>query len=377
METEVVRLASLEPLVEALRADGYRVIGPTARDGAIQLAELTSASELPSGWGVELAPGGYRLRRRADRAAFGHAAGPQSWKSFLHPAREQLLTADRDATGQVSFAEPAGEPIRYAFLGVRPCDLRAIGVQDRVLGAPAPSGRYATRRAAALLIAVNCTEPGATCFCAATGSGPGAGDGYDLVLTELVDAPDGEPAFLAEAGTPAGARLLAAVPHQPAEPAQVDAGRAEVAAAAGRMGRSLPPADLRTLLAGAHDATRWEDVAQRCLTCGNCTMVCPTCFCSTVEDSTDLTGDHAQRWQRWASCFEPDFSYLHGGPVRESGRSRYRQWLTHKFGTWHDQFGESGCVGCGRCIVWCPVGIDVTEELHALAAERDAKEAAP
>jgi Fe-S-cluster-containing hydrogenase component 2 len=143
------------------------------------------------------------------------------------------------------------------------------------------------------------------------------------------------------------------------------------------MGRSLPPADLRTLLAGAHDATRWEDVAQRCLTCGNCTMVCPTCFCSTVEDSTDLTGDHAQRWQRWASCFEPDFSYLHGGPVRESGRSRYRQWLTHKFGTWHDQFGESGCVGCGRCIVWCPVGIDVTEELHALAAERDAKEAAP
>ena len=371
----MVQLAGLEPLVAALRAAGYRVIGPTVASDAIGLAELTSAAELPAGWGVELAPGGYRLRRRADQARFGHAAGPQSWKAHLHPAHQPVLTVERDAAGQVSFTGPAGEPPRYAFLGVRPCDLRAIGVQDRVLGGP--GSRYAARRAAALVIAVNCTEPGATCFCAATGSGPGAGEGADLVLTELVGGPGREPAYLAEAATPAGRALLAGVPHRPAEPARVAAGQEQVAAAADRMGRTLPAADLRSLLAGAHDAARWDDVAQRCLTCGNCTMACPTCFCVTAEDSTDLTGDHAQRWQRWASCFEPDFSYLHGGPVRESGRSRYRQWLTHKFGTWHDQFGESGCVGCGRCIVWCPVGIDVTEELHALAAERDAKEAAP
>ena len=92
----------------------------------------------------------------------------------------------------------------------------------------------------------------------------------------------------------------------------------------------------------------------------------PPCFCTSVTDTTDLTGDHAERWETWESCFDLDFSYLHGGPVRHSRAGRYRQWLTHKFGTWHDQFGESGCVGCGRCIVWCPVGIDVTAELAAL-----------
>jgi Fe-S-cluster-containing hydrogenase component 2 len=387
---DAVQLSSLQPLVEALHADGYRVVGPTVRDGTIVLAELSTADELPYGWGAEVGPGGYRLRRREDQAAFGHASGPQSWKSYLHPPREQLLSVRREPGGDLTVSEPRTEPPRYAFLGVRPCDLRAIAIQDRVLGRGADS-RYAARRAGALLIAVNCTEPGATCFCASAGTGPAAQDGYDLVLTELVDA-DGSPRYLAAAGTGAGKELLAAIPSDPADPEQLATGRAAVEAAAGRMSRSLPEADLHTLLAGAHQSPRWDDIAERCLTCGNCTMVCPTCFCTTVEDTTDLTGalsgaganggagakatdlayENAQRWERWTSCFDLDYSYLHGGPVRASGSSRYRQWLTHKFGTWHDQFGESGCVGCGRCIVWCPVGIDVTEELHALAEPEEA-----
>jgi ferredoxin len=360
-----VRLAELGPLVDTVRADGYRVIGPTVREGAIVLAELDSAGQLPYGWGVKLEPGGYRLRERGDRAAFGHSAGPQSWKTYLHPPRTPLWTGERTAAGDWSVTPATEEVPRYAFLGARPCDLRAIGVQDRVLGhGTYPDRGYRARRDAALIIAVNCTEPGETCFCVSAGGGPRAGDGYDVVLTEL---PDG--GFLAQAGTPTGAELLRRIPWNQTKPAQVRAANEAVDAAADRMGRSLPEADLRELLAGAADASRWDEVADRCLSCANCTMVCPTCFCTSVEDTTDLSGDIAQRWLTWDSCFDLNFSYLHGGPVRTSARSRYRQWLTHKLGTWHVQFGESGCVGCGRCIVWCPVGIDITEEARALATE--------
>jgi len=361
----LIDITGLGALVEALAAEGYQVIGPAVQDGAIVLRELSSAAELPSGWGVRLEPGGYRLRRRDDTAAFGHAAGPQSWKRFLHPPRERLWSATRTAAG-FEVAADEGEPPRYAFLGVRPCDLRAIEIQDRVLGQP--GSRYAQRRAGAFVIAVNCTEPGETCFCTSMGTGPSADRGYDLGLTELLD--EAGHRFVVDVGSPQGAEILGRVPSEPAGEATVRGARSAVEAAAGRMGRQMEASGLRELMADSHGAARWDDVAARCLTCGNCTMACPTCFCTTVEDTTDLTGEHAERWETWDSCFDVDFSYLHGGSVRTSDRSRYRQWLTHKLGTWHDQFGSSGCVGCGRCIVWCPVGIDLTEEVKALRTER-------
>jgi len=237
-----------------------------------------------------------------------------------------------------------------------------------VLGGGAhPGSRYATRRSSVFIVAVNCTEPGETCFCTSMGTGPQAGPGYDLLLTEL--AGDGRHDFVVQAGSAAGEAMLAGVPLRPADAASLRRASDGVADAAARMGRSMPQAGIRELLASSLDAARWEDVAARCISCGNCTMACPTCFCANIDDVTDLSGDHAERWQSWASCFDLDFSQLHGGPVRSSASSRYRQWLTHKLGTWHDQFGSSGCVGCGRCIVWCPVGIDLTEEVAALRAE--------
>lgn len=365
-----VLLTELDGLYEALRAAGYNVVGPTLRDGAIVLDELSSAGDLPYGWGVSLEPGGYRIRRRDDRAAFGHAAGPQSWKPFLHPARAKLWEADRTEDG-FEVTDVSEEPPRYAFLGVRPCDLRAILIQDKVLmGGRHADATYQGRRERAFIVAVNCTEPGETCFCTSMGSGPMAGPGYDLALTELIDddAANGV-GFVAEAGTDDGAAILAAIPAEHAMEAVMERAHAKVGAAADRMGRSMPPVGLQELMADSVGSPHWEQVASRCLTCGNCTMVCPTCFCTTVEDVTDLTGEHAERWQRWDSCFDLDFSYLHGGSVRASAKSRYRQWLTHKLGTWHDQFGSSGCVGCGRCIVWCPVGIDLTAEVAALHEE--------
>jgi ferredoxin len=369
----VVEAVALPALFDTLQTRGYTVVGPTVRDGAIVVAELSSAAELPYGWGVDTEAGRYRLRARGDTAAFGHSAGPQSWKSVLHPARARMWSADRASGTVVADGPEPAQRQRYALLGVRPCDLAAIGILDRVLaGGRHVDPIYQSRRDGNFVIAVECTEPGATCFCTSMGTGPGAESGFDLAMVELVDGAAHR--FLVRAGTPAGAEVLADLPGQPAEEATVQHATSAVAEAAGRMGRTMPlgplehPGGLPELLAASRESPHWDDVAARCLTCGNCTMVCPTCFCTTTEDVTDLSGDHAERWRRWDSCYDLDFSYLHGGGVRTSGQSRYRQWISHKLGTWHDQFGSSGCVGCGRCIVWCPTGIDITQEVAALAA---------
>lgn len=362
----VIQRDGLDALIRALLADGYRVIGPTVRDGAIMLAELDSPSQLPAGWGVEVAPGHYRLRPRTDDAVFAHSAGPQSWKQFLHPARQRLWSNRPDGTYS---AETADSP-RYAFLGVRGCDLAAIGILDTVLaGGAHPDSSYARRRRSAFVVAVNCTEPGGACFCASMGTGPAVGPGYDLTLTERL-GPEGH-RFLVEVGTDEGSRILAQIPRCAATQEDIDSARAEADSAADRMGRQMPAVDIRELLRQSRESPYWQEVASRCLTCANCTMVCPSCFCTTTEDVTDLTGEHAERWQRWASCFELDFSYVHGGSVRTSGAGRYRQWISHKLSTWHDQFGTSGCVGCGRCIAWCPAGIDITAEVARLTEEAE------
>lgn len=359
----VIDTAGLHQLVEELRRRGFSVVAPTLRDNAIVLAEIDSADELPYGWGVDVAPGSYRVRPRGDRFAFGHSAGPQSWKQFLHPQRQQVWSSEGRQP------EP---PTRYAFLGVRGCDLAAIGVLDRVLaGGEHPDGSYARRRNGAFVIAVNCTEPGGLCFCASMGTGPACGPGFDIALTERLDGdPGGEAVtYLTEAGSPEGADVLGAIASRPARPAESRAAVAEIVSATTAMGRTMPEADLRQLLVDARGSGHWDEVASRCLTCGNCTMVCPTCFCTSVSDVTNLSGEHAERWMEWASCFELDFTFIHEGPVRRSGASRYRHWLTHKLSSWHDQFGSSGCVGCGRCIAWCPTGIDITEEMGVFAAE--------
>jgi ferredoxin len=197
-------------------------------------------------------------------------------------------------------------------------------------------------------------------------TGPRAEGGFDLGLTEMIT--DDRHYFTVEVGSEAGAEVLAEIAHRPAEPGELETARAITDRAAGRMRRRLETAGLERFLQDNLEHPRWDHVAARCLDCGNCTLACPTCFCTTTEDVTDLTGDHAERRRRWDSCFTVDFSYIHGGSVRTSTKSRYRQWLTHKLSTWHEQFGTSGCVGCGRCITWCPAGIDLTEEVAAMRA---------
>ena len=363
----VLRVDALADLITALHARGYRVVGPVVRDGAIVYGELSSADDLPVGWTEVNKAGAYGLKQRDDEARFGFAVGPHSWKQFLFPPRLRLWRGERgDGTIELAAEPPPEQP--YAFFGVRGCDLHAIAIQDRVLmGGRYIDHDYAARREAAFVVAVECGEPGGTCFCTSMGTGPAIHDGFDLRLTELLDERDHR--FLVRVGSPRGAEVLADVPHSAAATADRSAAAAVVEQSAQRMGRALDTDDLRDLLLRNLDHARWEEVANRCLSCGNCTMVCPTCFCTGVEEVNDLSGEHAERWRSWDTCFSVEHGYVHGGSVRPSTRSRYRQWMTHKLATWHDQFGTSGCVGCGRCITWCPVGIDITEEVAAIRAD--------
>ena len=363
-DTLVVEARELDALLGALRERGHTLLGPTVRDGAIVLAEIGGAADLPAGWSDEQEGGRYRLQRRDDAAFFGYAVGPHSWKRYLHPPAVVRWRARRDERGFVAEPDTAPPP-RYAFVGVRPCDLAAILVQDRVfLGGPFVDPAYRSRRESAFLLAVSCGSPAGTCFCTSMGTGPKAGPGFDLALTELVG--DGRHDLVVEVGTERGAEVAASTAHRPAEARDLYAARAVLAAAEGSMDHSLDTEGLKEILYRHYEDPRWDEVAKRCLACANCTMVCPTCFCATVEDETDLVGAATERRRIWDSCFSQEFSYIHGGSVRTSGGARYRQWITHKLATWLDQFGVSGCVGCGRCITWCPVGIDITAEARAV-----------
>jgi len=364
----ILQASEVGRLIEVLARRGYEVHGPTVRDGAIVYDQIESSEELPAGWTDEQEPGRYRLKRRQDEALFGYAVGPQSWKKYLHPADVPLFSAARvEGTFRILNNETTAKRPR-AFLGVRACELAAIAVQDRVLlGDKFRDSIYAERRSNVFIVAVECTQSAATCFCASMGTGPRARTGFDLALTELVSSDAHR--FLVETGSTRGAEILAELRTEPATDTDLREMEAAIAAAAQQQVRKIDQEGIKDLLYQNFEHPRWDNVASRCLTCANCTMVCPTCFCTTVEDVTDVTGDHAERWRHWDSCFSLTFSYIHGGNVRNSSKARYRQWMTHKLGSWIDQFGSSGCVGCGRCITWCPVGIDITEEVRAIREE--------
>ncbi len=367
-EQAVIDRDGLTGLIAALRQEGYQVIGPKVVDGAITYEPVEDGNELPAGWIDEQDGGNYRLLRGTDGALFSHTVGPHSWKRYLFPPNQRLWQSKAGEAG-FSIIPEAAPTTPYAFLGVRACELKAIAVQDKVFGLGNGDGKgftdtgYAARRKAAFLIAVNCGRANKTCFCVSMEAGPKAEAGFDLALTELVGA--GRHDFLVEVGSERGAGILSRLTRRATTPEDLIAADAAVARAAAGMGREMV-AEVGPLLKRNLEHKRWDEVAARCLGCANCTMVCPTCFCSTVEDTTDLSGQHAERWRRWDSCFTLDFTFIHGGSIRREASSRYRQWITHKLAHWYDQFGSSGCTGCGRCITWCPVGIDITEEARAI-----------
>ncbi|GJL61528.1 MAG: cytochrome c [Nitrospirales bacterium] len=352
-------------LLTALKHAGYRTLGPVVRDNAITWDEIDKVDDLPIGWQDHQQPGQYRLEAKHTQRLFDVVHGPESLKRETFAPREPLLTIERRKN---SFsAEPVlPQNAPTAILGVRACDLAALNIQDRIfLQDQFPDPYYQVRRESLFLIAVNCTRALDTCFCASMNTGPMATSGFDLVLTE--DDQD----FVLEAGSPAGEEILEQLPLSPVSDARLKQDNDRIEACAASQTRNIDSTRLPEALYEAHDHSRWDEVANRCLACTNCTMVCPTCFCHTVEEQPDLTYQKSEHTRVWDSCFTPDHGYIHGKNFRPTIKDRYRMWLTHKLGTWVDQFGMSGCVGCGRCITWCPVGIDITEEVKALCKPRE------
>ena len=355
-----------EKLFCGLQDDGYIIVGPTIRDQAIIYDELSQVNDLPIGWTDDQSPGTYRIKKREDQAYFGYNVGPHSWKKELFPARRKLWEAKRDGE-KIAIKEEPLPTTKKVFLGVRSCEMEAIFIQDKVfIEGKYVDPYYERQRKNTLIIAVNCTQASSTCFCHSMNTGPKAKKGFDLSLTEVINSE--EHFFVVHVGSEKGHAVLETISKAPCEDQDITAAEEGIRHAQKQMedGRGLDTTDLNHLLYRNMDNPRWDEVADRCLSCANCTLACPTCFCSDIEDVTDLTGDHTERWKSWDSCFNLNHSFLNGGAVRTSTKSRYRQWLTHKVGSWIDQFGTSGCVGCGRCIAWCPVGIDLREELEAI-----------
>jgi ferredoxin len=352
----------LEQLFDTLRKRGYSLVGATVRKGAIVYDQIAAVADLPVGWIDEQERGTYRLKKTGDESVFGYAVGSQSWKRFLFPPTARLWHANRGSKNIAPSAEEQ-QAQRYAFIGVRSCEIHAIAIQDKVFlkGEYSDPG-YKARRQNAFVVAVNCSHASRNCFCTSMQTGPKVTFGYDLAFTEVLE--NGSHFFVVDVGSEQGGLVMEAISYKTATEAESIA--ADEVSEAVEMHKVLDIAGIKELLYRNYENPRWAEVANRCLTCGNCTLVCPTCFCNTVYDVTDLSGKHLERWRKWDSCFTVDFSYIHGGSIRSSPLSRYRQWMTHKLGAWIDQFGTSGCVGCGRCITWCPVGIDITENARAI-----------
>ncbi len=363
--TVSIEKPELDHLLAVIQSMGYEIIGPKVKDHTIIHAPISSISELPLGYSSKQAPGRFELIQNGYKNYFDVTNGPHSWKQYFFPPKSELMHFHKNE-GDTPWLVEEGEknPPRYAMLGVRPCDLAAIEIQDKVfMREEWCDPIYRDRRSNALLIAVNCLKPCGTCFCASMGTGPDAKDGFDLCLTEL------ENHFLVEVGSEAGRMAMnhESISWQPASAFMLQTARKGLAAAKENMGRELPdPERLKEQLLGNLDHPRWDDVSKRCMSCTSCTQVCPTCFCWNTYDTTLLPGDTIIRNREWDSCFNPDYSYVFGGNTRPNTRSRYRQWLTHKWASWYDQYGTSGCVGCGRCITWCPAGIDHVEEITAI-----------
>ena len=303
-------------------------------------------SEIPRGIEDIQKPGMYKLVRGE---FFRH--GPDSPKKFLFPPRLLLFRVSKDWTIEI----PEVEEKLIAFFGIKPCDLAAIKAMDEVqgeLGDP----YYRLIRKNLLIIVENCIEPGETCFCSTMETGPIAGSGFDIAYTRVEDF------IVFSADSEIGVNLLKELNLRPLDSEKSTKYAKAIKRAIDKAKANFSIEGLPEKLELSLNSPAYKEITEKCLGCANCNMVCPTCFCFDVVDVPNLNGT-VERIRVWDGCFSYSYAMVAGGHFRPDLWARYRHWLLHKFSYWLKQFGRFGCVGCGRCITWCPVGIDVRESI--------------
>ena len=303
----------------------------------------------------------FRVLKAGEKPLFDFANTKNAPKNFLFPRTETMMKYTRTPQGMV-FAGEAGEREETVLFGVRPCDARSFVLLDMLFDQEKyRDPYYLDKRARTTVVAFACAQPPyTTCFCTSVGGAPVSSEGADILLTDLGEA------CLAEFLTPKGEALLGAFNGSPAGEAEEKQKEEIATRAAGEIRSRIPAREIKPILDTHFEDPFWNTLSLKCLACGTCTYLCPTCHCFDISD--EVQRSDGIRLRNWDSCMYPLFTKeTSGHNPRPSQKERWRQRVMHKFRYYVDNFGAISCVGCGRCVMACPVNLDIRKIVADIA----------
>lgn len=300
-------------------------------------------------------------------ARLDHTNTKQPPKEFAFPQREVFFTFEQIKGEAPRLTQVLPQAPRHAVFGVRPCDGRGVPRMDKVFNDHVEDTYYNTRRRNVAYVGLACNKPpSANCFCLSVGGSPVSTDGLDVLMTDLGDR------YFVAAVTEAGKALMtegAKVFSEPSAADQKQVKQMHAAAVAHPQRAVNNPDQAPAKLKASFKSPLWDELARACIGCGICTFLCPTCHCFDINDEVQGKAPlKGQRVRTWDNCQFPDFTmHSSGHNPREGTGARLRQRVGHKFQYFYENFGMHQCVGCGRCITECPVGIDIINVVNKVA----------